>query len=427
MPYDETGSSAWRFPVGKQSGTFRIEAIFAGMHSSYWLSMCAFSGFMAVFLAYYGFSDSQIGLTASLISAFTIVFQLGVSSFSDANAQVPLKKIITLIYLLILGLVAVLAILPLPLVLMMLVFSLAGGLANGLPGLYNAQIIQFVNAGMPLNLGWPRGVSALLYALFAFLLGLLLERFSPSILMPISILCLTLAILMVLVMPRPDQVVEDSPIPSLAQPPVKTSLKEMLGGNRVLALFLLSAVFMSAGQSNTLVFLNKVVNSRGGNEAVLGLAMFLQAGVEMPAMFLSPLLLRRFRARAILGFSVTFYFIKSLMILFSSGIAGVYLAMVTSIFCFGLYGITSVYFVNGITKENEKVRAQSLVTASGALSAVLSNPVAGWVVQNHGIGTLNLVCAVLQLVAAALMVYCAVLHARQEKLPMAPNGFISPA
>ena len=151
---------------------------------------------------------------------------------------------------------------------------------------------------------------------------------------------------------------------------------------------------------------------------MLGLAMFIQAGVEMPAMFITPLLMRKFRARAILSLSVFAYFIKSVMIYFSGGIIGIYMAMAFSLFCFGLYGITSVYFVNDIVRQNEKVRAQSLVTASGALSAILSNSVAGWVVQTYGINMLNLICVILQVIAASLMVYCAWLQLQNEKKQM---------
>ena len=394
---------------------FTIESIFAGMHSTYWMSMCAFSGFMAVYLAFNGFSDALIGLTASAISLITIIFQLSVSSFSDRHPHIALKKIITLIYLGILALVTTLALVPLPLVLMLLVYSLAGGFISGMPGLYNAQIIQFVNAGLPLNLGWPRGVSALVYAIFAYFLGLLLESYQVSILMPISLVCIVAAVVLVLVMPRPEQLVDDEPIQALAMPLPKTSLRQLLGASRVMQVFLLSAVFMSAGQSNMMLFLARVVQSRGGGEAALGLAMFLQAGMEMPAMFLTPALMRRFRPRAILSFAVFSYFIKALIIHLSSGMGGVYAAMAYSVFCFGLYGITSVYFVNGIVRQNERVRAQSLVTASGALSAIISNSAAGWVVQRHGINTLNLICVILQAIAAVLMAYCAYLHLQSEK------------
>ena len=403
---------------------FRLETIFAGMHSSYWITMCAFSGFMAVYLSHHGFNDALVGITASLISLITIIFQLGVSSFSDNNSHVPLKKIIILIYLVMLGLVALLALVPLPLVLMLLVYSLTGALGSGLPGLYNAQIIQFVNAGLPVNLGWPRGVSALMYALCAFLLGLLLERYSASILMPVSLICIVLAILMILIMPRPDQVIDGGAMEDLKEAPQRTSLLALLKANRVMQFFLLSAVFMNAGIANNLLFLPRVIASKGGSESALGLAMFLQAGVEMPAMFLTPWLLRKYRARAILSLSLLMYFVKTLLIYTATGIGGIYAAMSMSIFCFGLYGITSVYFVNDIVQRNEKVRAQSLVTASGSLSAILSNSLAGWVVQTYGIDRLNLICVFLQAIAMLLMFYTAYLHRQEEKKKQPPTAVL---
>lgn len=405
-----------------QPSTFRLETIFAGMHSSYWMTMCTFSGFMAVYLSHYGFHDALIGLTASAISLITIVFQLFISSFSDANTKVPLKRFLVIIYLLMLGLVTVLTLVPLPIMLMLIAYALTGGLGNSLPGLYNAQIIQFVNAGIPVNLGWPRGVSALVYAIFAYLLGLLLESYSATILMPICLVCIVVAVVMVLVMPRPEQLKDSYAIEFLAEPLPKTSLIELLKASRVMQFFLLSAVFMSAGSANNLLFLPRVIASKGGTEAALGLAMFLQAGVEMPAMFLTPFLVRRFRARAVLAFSLTAYFSKSVLIAVSGSITGIYAAMVLSIFCFGLYGITSVYFVNDIVKHNEKVRAQALVTASGALSAIISNSAAGWVVQVYGIDRLNLICVFLQAIALVLMYYCAYLHAQDEKKKQPPMG-----
>lgn len=401
---------------------FRLESIFAGMHSTYWITTCTFSGFMALYLSHYGVNDALVGVTASVISLITIIFQLAISSFSDNNTQVPLKKIIILIYLAMLGLVALLTLVPLPMMLLLLVYSLTGGLGSSLPGLYNAQIIHFVNLGLPVNLGWPRGVSAMAYAVFAFFLGLLLERYAPPILMPICLILIVLAILMVVIMPRPEQVVAGGAIQDLAVAPERTSMLDLLKASRVMQVFLLSAVFMNAGVINNLLFLPRVIAAKGGTEAALGLAMFLQAGVEMPAMFVTPWLLRRFRARAILSLSLTMYFAKTLLIYIAPGIGTIYVAMALSVFCFGLYGITSVYFVNDAVKQNEKVRAQSLVTSSGALAAILGNSCAGWVVQTYGIDRLNLICLLLQTVAMLLMFYTALLHRQEEKRKQPPTS-----
>lgn len=396
---------------------FRIESVFAGVYSGYWMSMCAFSGFMAVYLAYYGFSDGMIGVTASLISLVAIVYQVGVSSFLDARPQVALKKIVLLIYFIVLGLIALLSLAPMPVIIMLAVYGLTGGLANGLLGLFNAQVVQIINIGLPVKLSWPRAVSATVYALFSYFLGLMIERYAASILMPIAMVCVVFGIAAALMVPEPREIIDDEAIPLLAKHASRTSLKQMLSGSRVLQMFLLTAVFMAAGQSNISIFLARIVEARGGTGATLGLAMLIQTGFEVPSLLFTPQIMRRFRTPAILSLSLIAYFTKSLILLVTDSILGVMVSMALSLLCFGLFGVTSIYFINSIVRDNEKVRAQSLLNASGAFSAIIANLGAGWVVERFGITSLNLICTILQAVAAALMLYCAFLQYQNEHRP----------
>ncbi len=401
-----------------KSKTFKIEAMYAGLQSSYWLGVCTFTGFMAVYLGFYGFSDTLIGFTSSLISIITVVFQLFVSSYADKHPHIPIKRTAALIYLGILALVALLALVPLPIILMLIVFSLAGGLINAMPGLYNALIMQFINLGVPINLGWPRGVSAVMYALAAFFLGLALERFSAAILMPLCLAMFFVALFFALKMPGTEAVLTR---PVTLASSGHTSLRHLLGSNQVLQLFLLASVVMNAGQSNTLLFLPRIIFSAGGSQRDLGLALFIQVGAEMPGMLLTPWLLRRLRARAILTVAFVSYLAKAMIILFSSTITGILAATGVSLLCFGLYGISSMYFVNDIVKPHEKVRAQMLVSMSGALAAILANPLAGFIADQFGVHTLNLACAIFQMVALALMLVCAWLQNAQERGPAYPQ------
>ena len=121
------------------------------------------------------------------------------------------------------------------------------------------------------------GVSALVYAIFAIFCLCLTG--SAGILMPICLICIAFAIFMVLLMPRPERRSPDeSAIPDLAQPMPRTSFRQMLRSNPVMRFFLLSAVFMNAGQTNMMLFLARVVESRGGNETALGLPCFCRPG-----------------------------------------------------------------------------------------------------------------------------------------------------
>ena len=72
--------------------TFRIEINYAALQASFWVSYLVYQGFTAVFLSFHGFSDTQIGITSSLLSILAIAFQLTVSSFTDNHNNIPIKK-----------------------------------------------------------------------------------------------------------------------------------------------------------------------------------------------------------------------------------------------------------------------------------------------------------------------------------------------
>lgn len=399
---------------GKPS-KLRIEAMYAGLQSSHWLTVCIFSGFMTVYLSHYGFSDTLIGLTSSLISIITVAFQLFASSYCDKNPHIPIKRTAIIIYLAFLLLAGLLALIPLPIILMLVVYSLAGGLINAIPGLYNALIMQFVNLGLPVNFGWPRGVSATIYASAAFFLGLMLERYDASILMPLSLAALAIAFFFAFTMPKPTPAGEACPVHLKDRSTPHTSFRHLLASSRVLQVFLLASILMNAGQANNLVFLPRIISSAGGSQTSLGIAMSLQVGMEMPGLLLSPFLLRHVRARALLTASFVSYLGKALIILLAKGLPGIMIAMASSVFCFGLYAISSVYFVNDIVKPHEKVRAQVLVSTSGALAAIVANPLAGVIVDRYGVGTLNLVSVIIQSMALMMMLLCAWLQNEGEK------------
>lgn len=419
--FHQRGREECRVAKPGRKEAFNIEVLYAGLQSSYWLGVCIFSGFMAVYLGYYGFSDPLIGFTSSLISLITVAFQLFVSSYQDKHSHIPIKRTASYIYLAVLVLAALLALVPLPIVLMLLVYSLAGGLVNAIPGLYNALIMQFVNLGLPVNLGWPRGISAIAYALAAFFLGLALERYEANILMPLCLAAFVIALVFILVMPKPENA-------KGAMPPVRsgltgnTSFRQLLGSNKVLQLFLLASVVMNAGQSNTQLFLPRIIAFAGGTKSDLGLALFIQVGAEMPGMALTPWLLRRYRARAILTISFASYLAKMIIVLFSKSMPGILSATAVSLMCFGLYGISSVYFVNDIVQPQERIRAQVLVSMSGALAAIFANPLAGVIVERFGVHTLNIICVICQAMGLGLMLLCAALQNHQEQTPAAVSA-----
>jgi PPP family 3-phenylpropionic acid transporter len=135
--------------------------------------------------------------------------------------------------------------------------------------------------------------------------------------------------------------------------------------------------------------------------------MLIQSGVEMPAMFVAPALLKKYKERRLLLLSFIAYAVKMLIIAMSNSMSTIYIAMFLSLLCYGLYGVSASYFANDIVAQGEKVRAQGLVSLASYLGAIIGNLIAGVLIDGIGINALLHVSWVVLTFAAAIMFMCA--------------------
>ena len=85
-----------------------------------------------------------------------------------------------------------------------------------------------------------------------------------------------------------------------------------------------------------------------------------------------------------------------------------YIVMAGSMLCFGIYGFSSVLFVNSISGEHEKVRAQSLLSLcyTGGIGGILGNLLGGALIDVIGLDALFMVSSALCLLGAVIMILC---------------------
>ena len=389
----------------------RVETHYAAVQGTYWASNCTLRGLMAVFLSYHGLNDAQIGYTSSLVYLCTITLSLLLSAWADRHPQSPLKRIVTALYLLSLAAAAVMYLLPLPILLMMAVYALDSCFHNCADSILNALMMQFVDDGIPARYGWPRGVGSIAYALMAWVLGVLMERYTPNIILPVFLgLCsISLIALFLLPDPGPRKLRESAP---------QVSYLTMIHRNPTLALLLCACIISGIGQCAGSTYLIRVVENLGGTSAQLGLAMFIQAGVELPMMFASGWLLKRFTARGLLTLSFFASAIKLLLLNLAPNLSVLYLVMAFSLFCFGIYGFASVLFVNSIAGDQEKVRAQSLISLcyTGGIGGIVGNLLSGVLIGIVGLRNLLFISFALCLAGAFIMAMCARRHHKRASL-----------
>lgn len=380
----------------------RVEINYAAVQGSYCAGSCALTTFTAVFLSWNGFSDRQIGYTASLIYGSTMLLQLLLASFMDRHPSLPLRRAVAALSLAAFGLAAMLSLLPLPLLCMMAAYTLCCALDNSRSSLLAAVMMQYLNRGIPVRYGWPRGIGSISYALLAALLGTLMERYSPAILLPFFLGFDALSLLFLLLMPDPGKAAR------VQNPKNQISYLQMLRGNPALTLLLCACALSAMGQCCASTYLVRVVEALGGGEQELGIAILLQSGVELPAMLLSSRLLKRWSPQQLLTFALFATAGKLILILLSSSLVMLYLVLLTSVCCFGIYGFAAVLFANSLVPEEQAVRVQSLLALSytSGVGGILGNLLGGTLIQSIGLKPLLFVSAMLCACGAGVMLVC---------------------
>lgn len=382
----------------------RVEWNFAACEGTYWISFCAISGFIAVYLSHRGLTDTQIGLTTSFGSAMAIVLQLILSNVLDKHPELPIRRLISVLFLVGITAVACLNFLPLPIAMMIVAYATcyATGLSNN--GFLNAQLVQFNNAGIPARYGWPRGVGSFCYAVSAYVYGKLAEAYTPDILMPCYLVGTAVCIGCVLMMPNPNAGKKAEELRTARR---HTSYREMLTGNRTLVVLLVCTLLNGIGNMAGYTFILRVVERLGGGTVEYGISEFIRAGAEVPALFASGLLLKRFKVKSMLSASFFFYGLRLLMLAFAQDISVIYAASAVNMVCVGLSTFSSVMLVNSIVRDSEKVRGQSLCTLCGTVGSIIGSAYAGAMIDQVGLNAMLLTSASFCMISwIGMMLFC---------------------
>ena len=362
----------------------KVTAIFSAIQGTYFASIIPYLIYPAVFLQYRGLSNSEIGFSLSAAAVGSIIVQTLVSDFADKNSKVPLKHIVLSIYVIILCLSTALALIPYPISFVMVTFIIGQTCAITLNSLLSATFMQLQNTGLRISFGLPRGVGSITCAVITYLLGLAVEAYTPEILFPIQIGLTILALVCILILPRPENIAGTHPDQTNKKSKPQ-SLFAMLKGNPTFVVLLIAVVFSSIGQSY-FSFLINIIRNAGGNNIDLGIGVCINCGVELIPMIISFWLLKKFGSKKLLIFSIIAFVIKTLFISLASNVSWIYVGLLTSIFANGIFYFASVYFINEIVKPNERTRGQALmgVCSFAGIGLVIGGAIDGVLIDNFG-------------------------------------------
>ena len=363
----------------------RLNVSYTLIHLIYWATFAVFSGYQTALLLERGFSSGEAGVFASIRCFAGILAQPLLGGWADRHPEVPIKWLLNGCLVLALGVNAVFYATHPGFWGTVLIFLALGFLELNAYPLIDSMAVQFIAAGLDMSYSLSRGLGSLSYAVACVLLGQQAAAFGTESLLLTHLALLVLMIAAVSLYPACPK----EALPPRVQGERPHSILYILRGSRSFTLMLVSLFFGFAGMMPIVSFMVNIVTDRGGNEASLGLALFLTGASELPGALLFPCLYRRFGSLWVLRLSICSMALKPLLFLLAPNLLWVMLVQPVQLLCYGLFTPAAVYYANANVSPVDRVKGQSIVMiASNGLGATFGNFVAGYAVNWGGVNAM---------------------------------------
>ena len=359
----------------------RMTASYAAIQFFFWFAYGTALSYASPYLLACGLSNTAIGLINAAACALSVLIQPTLAAYADSEKSPSLKVILSVM-------LGILLLCNLPLV------WLAGknGMANGvllgavilmiqlcLP-LVNALATESMNAGAPLNFGIARGFGSIGYAVMSFTMGQLIARLGVEI-HPAALACFSVCLLVsILVFPFRKRA-KDGGGAARSRGAFVAFVRRYPAFCVMLAGFVL--IYVSHVLINNYVY--QIVVDKGGDSANMGIVMSLAGFLEVIPMLIFPWMLKQKDSGFWARLSGVFFTLKALGTLLASSMGALYLVQLLQPLGWGLLTVASVYYVNEIMREQDRIQGQAYMTMALTAATILGSLGGGWLIDTAGV------------------------------------------
>lgn len=379
---------------------------FAGLEFFFWSSVVALEAFLVPYLTTIGLGSSAAGIVMSSIFLGGIVSAPLWGAFCDAGSRHRFVMLLSFAV----GAVAVLLI-PVAGARLLPVFVLGlaySATANAMPGILDSWIMHTRRSDKGVQYGLARGFGSAGFALGGLALGRLIDATSLGIMFPYYTVVVGLAAIMALRIsrshtppPGPEAVEtrvagdaeDDAPVHAVADRPVVSQTPHISGGAVKAMLtsvpymvFLAMSLLIFIQLRAAITFLPLLIYEAGGSSTMVGLAQMVGAGGEIPFMFASVLLLKWFRPRALLLFSMAMFILRIGLLGWIHSPEGLVAAQALHGLSFGVFLPVSIHYIDRIAPRRYATVFQTTATSVHfGIGSVIGSSLSGIIVSAIGL------------------------------------------
>ena len=378
----------------------------AGLQGFYWMIFCPISAYASVYLLSKAFSNQHIGWIMAISSILAIVLQPALGVFHDRFSKIGIKTTLWVLSVLCLAMLAGMIFFTPSMLLLSILYVGVMALLITMQPLVNALTFQYINAGRDINFGVTRSAGSLCFAVLSILLGIWVERYSTDILPIVCFILFAVYTLVLFTFPKVD--LNTQPITTIqtsdfqeASAPHKGFLTRYY--RFIPFLIGVALVFLFHNVINT--FLAQIIRSLQGKDTDLGVALTIAAVLELPAFLGFSWLVARIDSGKLLKLSGAIYVFRSVVFLLAASVWMVNLGQALQAISFAVFIPASVYYINDLMREQDRVKGQTFVTGSITLGGFFGSVIGGRLLDQSGTPALLLFGAIAALLGALLLFY----------------------
>ena len=380
----------------------RLNLHFSVLWALFWSSSAALWGFRSVFLLHHGFTNAQIGLVSSLALLLPMAAQPLLSSLSDRSSRFTSRNLA--MALTALSIVCCVGIwFSDHTVVYSVLLIVIGVVLTLIAPYFNTMSMDFVMRGLDLNFGGSRSCGSVAYALTSLVMGAALERFAPTLVLPVYLVTSGALLLALAFFRYPLPVLSETEAKSA--PPTLSNIALLRRYPRF-ALMLVACFLLVGSQTALTTYMIQIVAKVGGSESATGVAYFLASGAELPAMLLFARVRRKVSLRTIMTVSAAFFVIRCGVFWLAGSSLTIYIACSLQFFAYAVLAITTVYFVSEEIDIANQAKGQALIyiipTGPGSAFSALC---CGWLLDLRGVNAMLLFCTCCAAIGAAVMFF----------------------
>lgn len=375
--------------------------VYSLIQFAYWFAFGSTVNFASVYLTACGLSNTIIGVTIAVGQIASVLITPVVSSMADRNPAITPKR--TLIVMLALqgffGLLMAVFFNNSPIINAVLL-CLAIAITQVSMPFVNALATESMNAGVKINFGLARSFGSIGYSVMSFTLGSITAGHSPRYI-PVATIC-SCAVFCIFALLYND-VTRSSGVAGTSNN--REKLSAFLRRYKGLSVLLIgtSLIYACHVYINTFVF--QIVLSKGGNSRQMGIATALAALLEMSAMIAFPYLLKLRDCKFWFKMSGFFFMLKSLLTLMVKSIPAFYAVQFIQPFGWGLLAVSSVYYVNELMDENDKIKGQGFYSMTFTIGSIVSSVTGGYLIDRFSVNIMLVVAVAAGLIGSLILFF----------------------